>query len=321
MEKHNEKIGFFLKGLAIGIAEVIPGVSGGTIAFITNIYERLLSSIKAILGPELFRSLRRGGLPEAWKTIDGGFLSVLLLGMGTGVITGVFGITHLLETHPRLVWGFFFGLILASSWFVGKQVRKWDIPTILSLLFGTGITLWYTLASPGQGNESLWFVFICGAIAISALMLPGVSGSFMLVLLGMYTLIIPSVKSVLLELDLNGLAIVAAFAGGCLLGLATFSRVLTWFFKNYHDLTMAGLTGFMLGSLNKIWPWRIVLETRTNSSGEVVPILERSVLPGNYPGEPQVFLVLLLIIAGFLVVFFMERVTVKEKHTEKHDAG
>lgn len=313
MEKQNEKIGFFLKGLAIGIAEVIPGVSGGTIAFITNIYERLLSSIKAILGPELFRSLRRGGLSEAWKSIDGGFLSILLLGMGTGVISGVLGVTHLLERHPRLVWGFFFGLILASSWFVGKQVRNWGISTVLALIFGTGITLWYTLASPGQGNEALWFVFLCGAIAISALMLPGVSGSFMLVLMGMYTLIIPSVKSVLLELDLKGLSIVGAFAGGCLLGLATFSRVLTWFFKHYHDMTMAVLTGFMIGSLNKIWPWRIVLETRLNSSGEAVPVLERSVLPGSFPGDPQLLLVTILICAGFFIVFFMEKSAPAEK--------
>lgn len=322
MEKHNEKIGFFLKGLAMGIAEVIPGVSGGTIAFITNIYERLLSSIKAILGPELLRSLRKKGLSDAWKTIDGGFLTFLMLGMGTGVVIGVFGITHLLEKQPRLIWGFFFGLILASSWFVGKQVRRWNLPVIAALLIGTGIALWYTLAAPGQGNEALWFVFISGVIAISALMLPGISGSFMLVLMGMYTLIIPSVKSVLLELDPKGLTIVAAFAAGCLLGLATFSRVLTWFFKHYHDLTMAILTGFMIGSLNKIWPWRIVLETRVNSSGEVVPIVERSVLPGNFPGDPQLLWVLLLMAAGFLIVFFLERAApVEEKPDGNNDAG
>jgi len=322
MKKNNEKIGFFLKGLAMGIAEVIPGVSGGTIAFITNIYERLLSSIKAILGPELLRSFRKGGFAETWKVIDGGFLLFLLLGMGTGVVAGVFGITHLLEKHPQLVWGFFFGLILVSSWFVGKQVRRWNITSVAGLLAGTGIALWYTLAAPGQGNDALWFVFISGAIAISALMLPGISGSFMLVLMGMYTLIIPSVKSVLLAFDPKGLAIVAAFAGGCLLGLATFSRVLTWFFKHYHDVTMALLTGFMIGSLNKIWPWRIVLETRINSSGEVVPVVERSVLPGNFPGDPQLLWVLLLMGAGFLLVFFLERAAPTEENTAgNHDAG
>lgn len=144
----------------------------------------------------------------------------------------------------------------------------------------------------------------------------------MLVLMGMYTLIIPSVKSVLLELDPKGLTIVAAFAAGCLLGLATFSRVLTWFFKHYHDLTMAILTGFMIGSLNKIWPWRIVLETRVNSSGEVVPIVERSVLPGNFPGDPQLLWVLLLMAAGFLIVFFLERAApVEEKPDGNNDAG
>lgn len=307
MEKQKEQISLFLKGMAMGIAEVIPGVSGGTIAFITNIYERLLSSIKSILGPELFRAWRRGGFAEVWKVIDGGFLLFLLLGMATGLVAGVFGVTHLLENHPRLVWAFFFGLILASSLFIGRQVKRWNAVSVLALIAGTAVALWYTLAMPGQGNEALWFVFLCGVIAISALMLPGVSGSFMLVLLGMYTVIIPSLKSVLQEQDMRSLIIIGVFGAGCLVGLATFSRVLTWLFRHYHDATMAVLTGFMLGSLNKIWPWREVLEYRINSSGIPEPLIERSVWPWNFSADPQIAGVLILMAAGFVLVYFLEK--------------
>jgi putative membrane protein len=305
----------------MGIAEVIPGVSGGTIAFITNIYERLLASIQAILGPELLRSWKQGGIKATWAAVDGRFLTFLLLGMATGLISGVFGITHLLEKQPRLVWAFFFGLILASSWFVGKQVKSWNVTAIGGLIVGTAVALWYTLAAPGQGSEALWFVFISGVIAISALMLPGISGSFMLVLMGMYTLIIPSLKSVLQNLDSQSLVIIATFAVGCLVGLASFSRVLTWLFKHYHDLTMAVLTGFMIGSLNKIWPWRIVLETRVNSAGEEVPVFERSVLPGDFPGDPQLLWVLVFMAVGVAIVLFLEKASIVEGDGTKKDVA
>lgn len=321
MKKQSENIALFLRGLAMGIAEVIPGVSGGTIAFITNIYERLLASIQTILGPELLRSWKQGGIRATWTAIDGRFLTFLLLGMVTGVISGVFGITHLLEKHPRLVWAFFFGLILASSWFVGKQVKSWNIPAIVGLITGTAIALWYTLAAPGQGSEAPWFVFISGAIAISALMLPGISGSFMLVLMGMYTLIIPSLKSMLQNQDSQSMVIIATFGAGCLVGLASFSRVLTWLFKHYHDLTMAVLTGFMIGSLNKIWPWRIVLETRVNSAGEEVPVFERSVLPGAFPGDPQLILVLGFMVVGIVIVLFLEKASVVEGNGTNQDVA
>lgn len=321
MKKQSENIALFFKGLAMGVAEVIPGVSGGTIAFITNIYEQLLASIQSILGPELLRSWKQGGLPAAWAAINGRFLTFLLLGMATGVVTGVFGITHLLEKQPLLVWAFFFGLILASSWFVGKQVKSWNIHAISGLIGGTAVALWYTLATPGQGSEAQWFVFLSGVIAISALMLPGISGSFMLVLMGMYTIIIPSLKSVLQNQDAQSLVIVATFAAGCLVGLASFSRVLTWLFRHYHDLTMAVLTGFMIGSLNKIWPWRIVLETRVNSAGEEVPVFERSVLPGDFPGDPQLFWVLALMVVGTAIVLFLERASVTEGNGTKEDVA
>ncbi|MCB9081173.1 MAG: DUF368 domain-containing protein [Lewinellaceae bacterium] len=308
MEKSPNSIGLFLRGMAMGIAEVIPGVSGGTIAFITGIYEELLASIKGILSVSLLQALRREGLPGLWKAANGRFMGALLLGMATGVIGGVFGISHLLEHYPILLWAFFFGLILASAWYVGRQVKHWSLDVWVGLIAGTGIALWYTLVAPGQGSEALWFVFFSGVIAISALMLPGISGSFVLLLLGMYTTIIPAVKAVLTSLDTSQLIIVIVFAGGCLVGLATFSRVLTWTFRHYHDLTMAVLMGFMLGSLNKIWPWREVTLFRVSSSGEPVPVLEKSVWPTAYSGESYWLAAIALMLVGFGVVLLLERV-------------
>lgn len=301
-----------LKGLAMGIAEVIPGVSGGTIAFITGIYERLLNAIKAILGPTIFNAFRNGGFAAVWREVDGTFMLFLLLGMATGVVTGVFGVSHLMEHYPQLLWSFFFGLIVASAILISRHVQQWNITAVLMLLLGTAIAYYITVATPSQGVGALWFVFISGAIAISALMLPGISGSFVLLLLGMYTTVIGSVKNVLQHFDTKSLIVMAVFAMGCLLGLGTFSRVLTWMFRKYHTQTMAILTGFMIGSLNKIWPWRNVLEYRTNSSGERMPFLEKSVLPGQFEGEPMIAGVLLCMAIGFAVVLLIEKLGTKK---------
>lgn len=296
-----------LRGLAMGIAEVIPGVSGGTIAFITGIYERLLAAIKNILGPEVIHALRKGGIRQAWEKIDGIFVVFLLGGMAIGMITGVFGVSHLMENYPKFLWAFFFGLIVASAIFIGKMVKQWRIGEFIALVAGTGIAFYITVAAPAQGTEALWFVFLSGAIAISALMLPGISGSFVLLLMGMYTTVIGTVKSLLQNFDAKSLLVVIVFALGCLTGMATFSRVLTWMFRKYHNQTLALLTGFMIGSLNKIWPWRNVLEYRINSSGERIPFLEKSVLPAQFEGDPSILGVLICMIVGFLVVFVIEK--------------
>ena len=298
--------------MAMGIAEVIPGVSGGTIAFITGIYERLINTIKTILGPEIFKSLRHDGLLGAWKKADGLFLTMLLGGMVLGIGVGVFGVTHLLENYPELLWAFFFGLIIASALYIGRQVTKWGAVEIAILVLGVAVAYFITVASPAQGSESLVMVFMAGTIAISALILPGISGSFILLLMGMYTLIIPTVKDALKTFNPDSLVILVVFALGCLLGLATFSRVLSWTFKNYHNQTLALLTGFMIGSLNKIWPWRNVLEYRTNSKGEEVPFIEKSVLPSAYDGDPYVLGVIILMLVGFAAVFALEKLGNKE---------
>lgn len=310
MDKLQTNLGLVLRGMAMGIAEVIPGVSGGTIAFITGIYERLINAIKAVLGPELIRSWRSGGFRQTWRTIQGSFLLFLLMGMALGVVVGVLVVTHLLETYPVLLWAFFFGLIVASAIYIGRQVGTWGMVQIFGCLLAAVAAYWITVATPSQGTGALWFVFVSGMIAISALILPGISGSFILLLLGMYTLIIPAIKDFLETQRTDSLITLGVFGLGCLLGLATFSRLLSWTFKRYHDTTMAVLTGFMIGSLNKIWPWRNVLVYRTDSSGEEVPFLERSVWPGAFEGDPMLGGAVVLMGVGFLLVFALDRIQV-----------
>jgi putative membrane protein len=303
----NKTIALFFKGMAMGIAEVIPGVSGGTIAFITGIYEQLLESIKAVLGRTVLDAFREGGFSAAFRAIHGGFLLRLVGGMVFGVITGVFGVSHLLARFPEVLWSFFFGLIVASSLYLAKKVGRWKLPQIGIFVFFTVLAYVYTVAAPSEGTQVWWFVILSGAIAISALMLPGISGSFMLVLLGMYGYIIESLKNVLGAFSSESLLVVLLFGVGCLIGLATFSRVLTWTFKHHYTNTMAGLTGFMIGSLNKIWPWREVITWRLNSKGEQTPLLERSVSPLSYQGDPMLLSCVIAAIVGFLLVFLLDK--------------
>ncbi len=290
----------------MGVAEVIPGVSGGTIAFITGIYERLILSIRAF-DAAWVQLLRRRQWRQAWHHVDGPFLLFLLLGMALGLVAGVFGVTHVLERYPLLLWAFFFGLILASVRHMARYVAHWGWAQRVALVAGAAFSYYITVATPAQGLEAGWFVFLCGFIAISALMLPGISGSFMLLLLGMYTTIIPAVREALTTLAPESLRILAFFAGGALIGLLTFSRVLSWLFRHYHDTTMAVLTGFMLGSLNKLWPWKEVLSWRENSKGELVPFLERSVWPTQYEGDAQLLGVVGCMLLGVGVVWLFER--------------
>lgn len=313
-----EKFLIALKGMAMGMAEVVPGVSGGTIAFITGIYEKLIDTIKAF-GPELISGWRAEGVPGAWRAINGSFLVSLLAGMALGIIVGVFGVVHLLENHPVLLWAFFFGLIIASAIFIGRQVKGWGLNEILGLIGGIAVAYYITIAAPAEGNQALWFVFLSGAIAICALILPGISGSFILLLMGMYTFIIPTLKVALKTFDPSSLLIMTVFALGCLLGLFSFSRVLSWMFRRHHNLTLAILTGFMVGSLNKIWPWRRPV-LGLDEEGELLrwapgieldKILEEvNLLPAQYAeevGNPQTFGAILVMVLGFILVFSLER--------------
>jgi len=276
----------FLKGMAMGIAEVIPGVSGGTIAFITGIYERFIGALQSI-DFSLFKTLKDEGVAGAWRKIDGNFLAALGTGMVTSVISFVSVATYLIDNQPVMVWAFFFGLISASI----------------------------TIAAPTNGSDSLGFIFLSGMIAISAMLLPGLSGSFILLLMGMYSIVWGGLKNM-------DFAIIITFAAGCIAGILSFSKALNWAFQNHKSLTLSILTGFIIGSLNRVWPWQEVLSRRVNSKGEEVVEFTKSILPGDfanldlaanlpYGNTPQIMPVVGLMIVGFATVFLLERVSRK----------
>ncbi|MBJ6117277.1 DUF368 domain-containing protein [Pontibacter sp. BT310] len=295
----------FSKGVAMGAADVVPGVSGGTIAFITGIYEELLDSIRSVNG-EAVKLLLRFNLAGFWKHINGNFLVGLLSGIGfsIGLLSRV--VLYLLEFHPELLWSFFFGLIVASTVVVGKKITKWTPMVMLAFIIGAAIAYWVTIATPTETPEAYWFIFLSGAIAICAMILPGISGSFILVLMAKYEFILNAVK------DLK-IATILTFGLGCLVGILSFSHVLNWMLKRYHNLTVALLTGFMLGSLNKVWPWKQTLETYTDRHGELKPLVQANVLPTDYlqltGEEPYLLYGTLLAIFGFALVYFIDYIT------------
>lgn len=295
----------FSKGVAMGAADVVPGVSGGTIAFITGIYEELLGSIRSVNG-EAVKLLLRFRMADFWRHINGSFLVVLLSGIMFSIVSLSRVILYLLENYPELLWSFFFGLIVASAVVVGKKIPRWTIGVVLFGLAGAAIAYYVTIATPTQTPEAYWFIFLSGAIAICAMILPGISGSFLLVLLAKYEFILGAVK----ELRIS---IVAVFGLGCLVGILAFSHVLNWALKNYHNATVALLTGFMVGSLNKVWPWKQTLETYTDRHGEVKPLVQENVLPGTYETltghASYLFYGILLAIFGFLLVYLIDYFT------------
>lgn len=296
-----------LKGMAMGIAEIIPGVSGGTIAFITGIYEELLLSIRGILSPEPIAAWRKDGLGGAWRAVNGAFLLTLLSGMVAGVVIATFTITGLLERYPPVVWAFFFGLIIASAIYIGRQIDRWRWQEVVLLLLGLGGAYLLTISPVLEGSTSPVIVFLAGAVAISALILPGISGSFILLLLGMYTVVLPALRG-LLSGDTAYAGTVFFFGLGCLTGLALFSRLLTWTFRRFPNPTFAVLTGFMLGSLPQLWPWRRIVSTRIDSAGEVMPVQTAPVWAADYTqGEPYVAAVVIALICGLAIVFVLER--------------
>jgi putative membrane protein len=299
-----------LKGIGMGAADVIPGVSGGTIAFITGIYEELLSSIKNL--PVACRTLisSKFDLKLFWKDVNGNFLFALLLGIGISIMSLAKLMTYLLEHHPVPVWSFFFGLILASVWFVLKDIKKWKPLYFVSLILGIVTGYLITVISPSETTDDLWFVFLSGAIAICAMILPGISGSFILLLLGKYAYILAALN----RLDILVLMI---FAAGALIGIISFSHFLSWLLKSYKFLTIAFLAGIMFGSLNKIWPWKEVVESTTNSHGKLISLVERNILPNAYSeitgSSSSVLYAIAMMAAGFLIIFVMDIVAAKMK--------
>ncbi|HIJ58680.1 MAG TPA: DUF368 domain-containing protein [Deltaproteobacteria bacterium] len=285
------------KGFCMGASDVVPGVSGGTMAFILGIYEELINAIKSfdLKSLRLLMTLKVRAFIDhiSWQ---------FLLSVGIGVLTAIFtlakALAWLLHNTPVLIWSFFLGLILASVVTVSQRIKHWQLLTWACLLGGLiGIYFLVGLV-PGTTPNDLWFLFLSGAIAICAMILPGISGSFILVLMGKYQYILEAVN----QRDFLVLFVVAA--GACV-GIAAFSRILGWLLSKYHDLMVAFLTGLMLGSLRKIWPWKETLESIIDSHGKTVPIIQANIVPAQWNGE--VLYALCLMVAGFLVVFVLDR--------------
>ena len=302
----------------MGAADVVPGVSGGTIAFISGIYEELIETIhKLDIG--FLTAWKKEGFLKAWRHYNLGFLLALFSGITISILSLAKLITWLLSNHPIPVWSFFFGLDLASILYVGRQIFKWDLKAIGAIIIATGLSYAITLAKPIEDANSTWFLFLAGFIAIIAMILPGISGSFILLLLGAYKSIIGTISQLLegitnLDWDVFSSAFfkIGVFGLGAIFGLKIFSRALNWLFKNHKDLILATLTGFMIGALNKIWPWKEVLEYRVNHSGEKVPFLEKSILPTNYTEEPLLWYALVFMVIGFLTIFLLEKIAAKK---------
>ncbi len=321
----------------MGAADAVPGVSGGTIAFISGIYEELVTTISNV-NLSLLKTIRKDGFGAFWKQLNGSFLMALLLGILISYVSFMRLAKYLIENHPILIWAFFFGLIVVSIYYVGRQISKWSLGTVVAILIGT-VTAYFITTLPSLGtNENSFYLFFAGAIAICAMILPGISGSFILVILGAYK----TLSDAIADLDIKKLSL---FILGAVIGLLSFSRVLKWLFNNYKNLTLALLTGFIVGSLNKVWPWKETISVFSKEEGKIIDFstvsdvgtlsvlqkntqdfetyktaLEKSVSPFYYSeinasNDPQLFYAVIFMVIGFLSIFVLERIAVTKKNS------
>ena len=316
------------KGLAMGAADAVPGVSGGTIAFISGIYEELISTISNI-NLSLFKTLKERGISEFWKQLNGNFIIALLTGVAISFVSFMQLAKYLIENQPILIWSFFFGLIIASIAYIGKQVKTWNFKISTALIIGGLAAYYITTLPPLANNNNPYFLFIAGAIAICAMILPGISGSFILLILGAYKTLSDAIH----DYNFKNIFI---FIGGAIVGLLSFSRVLKWLFKHYENTTLAVLTGFIIGSLNVIWPWKQTFRVFSKEAGKEIPlmeitdlgslsvyqksiqnfesykvILEKSVSPFTYSKinngiDSQFLFAILFMVLGFLTILLIE---------------
>lgn len=301
MSKRNYPL-LILRGCAMGAADVVPGVSGGTIAFITGIYEELIESIKAV-DLQAIKLLLKFKLAEFWKKINGNFLISVIAGIGISIFSLAKLMTWLLENHPIYIWSFFFGLIIASSVLVSKEIKKWNIFTVISLVTGAIIAYCITVMTPAETPNDWWFIIFSGAIAICAMILPGISGAFILLLMGKYTYILEAVSAF-------NIGVLLLFAIGAIGGIVSFSHLLSWLLKHHPITSVSLLTGFMVGSLNKVWPWKETLQTYTDSHGVEKALVESNISPSHFSeltgSEPLLWQAILMCMAGFLLIWGIE---------------
>lgn len=304
----------------MGAADIVPGVSGGTIALIAGIYEELLETIDG-LNFSFFKKWRNNGFLPTWREYNLSFLMALGIGVATSILLLAKVIESVIQSHPILIWSFFFGLVLASVIYIAKQLEKWSVAVIICILAASIFAFGISSLNPLAETEATWFLFVAGFIAIIAMILPGISGAFILLLLGAYKPVIgllnqlnQSISQGDTALLLESIGKIGIFLLGAAIGLKSFSKALTWMFEYHKNITLAILTGFMIGALNKIWPWKKVLETRLNSKGEAVPFIEQSVLPANFEGDPQLTSAIVCLVIGFLIIFILEKIATVKKH-------
>ncbi len=296
-------LSLYLRGLAMGAADVVPGVSGGTVAFITGIYTELIDSLKSF-DHHALKSLLSGGPKAAWQQVNGSFLLAVFAGIVTSIFSLAKLVTYLLEAQPILVWAMFFGLVLASSVVLLRQVSGWTFFRMLLVVIGVALAIGVSIIKPAQLPDSWWVLTLAGSIAICAMILPGISGGFLLLMMGLYSTVVGAVSQL-------QLMILLPFALGCGVGLMAFSHVLSWLLHHWKSETMALLTGVLIGSLNILWPWKQTLESIQNRHGDWIPLIQQNVLPlqySNSTGESSQWLSALVIaVIGAGIVILIER--------------
>ncbi len=294
INKFKVYIAICLKGIAMGAANVVPGVSGGTIALITGIFERLINAIKSFNLIAL-KLLFKGEFAEFAEHIDLKFLISLFLGIGIAIISLAHLFKFLFAKYPIYIWSFFFGLVLASIYFVGKTVKQWNISSIITFVIGTAIAVTVSVLTPASENSSLLYLFVCGIVAVCSMIIPGLSGSFVLILMGNYQLVMINAIN---ELNLSVLLPVGL---GAVIGLVGFSHFLSWLLKKYHNQTIAMLTGFILGSLGILWPWKTAI---TETFGNKVKTIGYNwYLPSM---TTELYIAIFFILLGIAIIWITE---------------
>jgi len=283
-----------VKGIAMGAADVVPGVSGGTIAFMTGIYQELIDSLKSI-DYNSVKLLLKGDIKSFWNHINGNFLVAVFSGVLLSIFTLARLMQYLLVNHPIPLWSFFMGLIAASAIFILRGIDKWRVSYFISLLVGVGVAAWISLVSPSETTEAWWFIFLCGSIAICAMILPGISGSFILLLMGKYAFMMEAIK------EFN-ILVILVFLSGAVIGLISFSHFLSWLLKRYYKQTITLLAGFMIGSLLKVWPWKILSERFEGIDYPALPSQFESITGAS----PQFLFAVIFFLIGLSIVFAIE---------------
>ncbi|MFP4662805.1 MAG: DUF368 domain-containing protein [Bacteroidales bacterium] len=294
--KHSVKdaINFSLKGMAMGAANVIPGVSGGTIALITGIFERLINAIKSF-NLQALKLVLKGDFKGFARHVDFFFLAFVLFGIALAILTIAKLFDYLFEHYPIHIWAFFFGLVMASVYFVARRIEKWNWAVVLNFIIGTAAAISISLLTPAAGNSAVWYVMICGMVAACSMILPGLSGSFVLILMGNYQLImIDAVNNMRMDILIPTVL-------GAGIGILAFSWILSWVFKKYRNQTIALLSGFIMGSLGILWPWKNVISETFN--GEIKAVGYEWYLPQI---NAEFAVAVVIIIAGFVSIWAME---------------